>query len=149
MHSLGKGRIVRREEATLDAVTEEGIKGQTRSPSGSQKITYADAASLAWHFEVSYTAVVWRLRGLNLVNQEQAQALLERTEEAHRYHRVVRARSDEEDSIDITPWDHELNGQVLSLVLEAWWREEISRGRLLEVGRLLDIDDETILDLAE
>lgn len=149
MHSLGKGRIVRREEAALDAVTEEGIEGQTRSPSGSQKITYADAASLAWHFGVSYAAAVWRLRGLNLVNQEQAQTLLERTEEAHRYRRAVRALSDEEDSIDETHGDHELNGQILALALEAWWREEISRGRLLEVGRLLDVDDETILDLAD
>ena len=147
MHSLGKGRAVRREEAALDSVTEEGIEGQTRSPSGSQKITYADAASLAWHFGVSYAAAVWRLRGLNLVNQEQAQALLERTEEAHRYRRAVRALSDEEDSIDETPWDHELNGQILSLALEAWWREEITRDRLLEVGRLLHIDDETILNL--
>ena len=149
MHSLGKGRIVRREEAAVDAVTEEGIEGQTRSPSGSQKITYADAASLAWHFGVSYAAAVWRLRGLNLVNQEQAQALLEQTEEAHRYRRAVRALSDEEGSIDETPWDHELNGQILSLALEAWWREEITRDRLLEVGRLLDIDDETILDLVD
>ena len=149
MHSLGKCRIVRREEAALDAVTEEGIEGQTRSPSGSQKITYADAASLAWHFGVSYAAAVWRLRGLNFVNQEQAQVLLERTEAAHRYRRVVHALSDEEDSIDETRWDHELNGQIFSLALEAWWREEITKDRLLEVGRLLDIEDETILDLAD
>ena len=149
MHTLGKGRIVRREEAAVDAVTEEGIEGQMRSPSGSQKITYADAASLAWHFGVSYAAAVWRLRGLNFVNQEQAQALLERTEEAHRYRRAVRALSDEEDFTDETPWDHELKGQILSLALEAWWREEITRDRLLELGRLLDIDDETILDLAD
>lgn len=149
MHSLGKGRAVRREEAAVDSVTEEGIEGQTRSPSGSQKITYADAATLTWHFGVSYAAAVWRLRGLNLVNQEQAQALLERTEEAHRYRRAVRALSDEEDYIDETPWDHELNGQILSLALEAWWRGEITRDRLLEVGRLLDIEDETILDLVD
>ena len=50
---------------------------------------------------------------------------------------------------DEASWDHELAWQILSLALEAWWRGEISQGRLLEVGRLLDIDDETILDLAE
>ena len=55
----------------------------------------------------------------------------------------------EEDSADEASWDHELAWQILSLALEAWWREEISQGRLLEVGCLLDIDDETILDLAE
>ena len=148
MHRKGKGRAVRREEAAVDSVTEEGIKGQMRSPSGSQKITYADSASLAWHFGVSYVAAVWRLRGLNLVNQEQAQALLERTEEALRYRRAVRALHDREDTIEETQWDHELNGQILSLALEALWREEITRDRLLEVGRLLGIDNETILDLA-
>ncbi len=148
MYSLGKGRIVRREEAAVDAVTEEGIEGQMRRPSGSQKITYADAALLAWHFGVSYAAAVWRLRGLNLVNQEQAQALLEQTEDAHRYRRAVNALSNEEESIDKMHWHHELSWQILTLALEAWWREEISKDRLLEVGRLLDIDDETILDLA-
>ena len=148
MCSLGKTRIVRREEAAVDAVTEEGIEGQIRRPSGSQKITYGDAALLSWHFGVSFIAAVWRLRGLNLVNQEQAQALLEQTEDAHRYRRAVNAISNEEESIDKMQWHHELNWQILTLALEAWWREEISKDRLLEVGRLLDKDDETILDLA-
>ena len=40
-------------------------------------------------------------------------------------------------------------GRFLSLALEAWWRGEISQGKLLEVGRLLGIADETILDLAD
>lgn len=148
MYSLGKGRIVRREAAAVDAVTEEGIEGQMRSPTGSQKISYADSALLAWHFGVSYVTAVWRLRGLNFVNQEQAQLLLERTEEAHRYRRAVRSLPDEEDSVDETSWDLDLNWQILSLALEAWWREEISKHRLQEVGRLLGIDDETMLDLA-
>ena len=91
LHNLGKGRGTRREEAAMDAVTEEGIQGQLRSPARSQNVTYADVALLAWHFEVSYAAAVWRLRGLNLVSQEQAEALLEQTEEANRYLRTVKA----------------------------------------------------------
>ena len=149
LHNLGKGRGTRREEAAVDAVTEEGIQGQLRSPARSQNVTYADVALLAWHFEVSYAAAVWRLRGLNLVSQEQAETLLDQTEEAKRYLRTVKAFSDVEDSEDEAHRDHELDWQILSLALEAWWREEISQGRLLEVGRLLDIDDETILDLAD
>ena len=149
LHNLGKGRGTRREEAAMDAVTEEGIQGQLRSPARSQNVTYPDVALLAWHFEVSYAAAVWRLRGLNLVSQEQAEALLDQTEEAKRYLHTVKAFSDVEDSEDEAHRDHELNWQILSLALEAWWREEISQGRLLEVGRLLDIDDETILDLAD
>lgn len=149
LHNLGKGRGTRREEAAVDAVTEEGIQGQLRSPARSQHVTYADVVLLAWHFEVSYAAAVWRLRGLNLVSQAQAQALLDQSGDAKRYLRTVKASSDVEDSADESSWDHELAWQILSLALEAWWRGEISQGRLLEVGRLLDIDDETILDLAE
>ncbi len=149
LHSLGKGKRSRSEEAAMDAVTEEGIQGQLRSPARSQNVTYADVALLAWHFEVSYAAAVWRLRGLNVVSPDQTQTLLDRTEEAHRYQSAVRAFSDVEDSEDGASWDHELDWQILSLALEAWWRGEISRGRLLEVGRLLDIEDETILDLAD
>ena len=149
LHNLGKGRGTRREEAALDAVTEEGIQGQLRSPARSQHVTYADVALLAWHFEVSYAAAVWRLRGLNLVSLEQAQTLLDQTAEANQYQRTVRAFSDVENSADEAHWDRELDWQILSLVLEAWWRGEISQGRLLEVGRLLDIADETMLDLAD
>lgn len=43
--------------------------------------------------------------------------------------------------MDETPWDHEMNGLlILSLAVEALWREKIAKGRLLEVGRLLDIE---------
>ena len=153
LHSLGKGRGSRHEEAVVDAVTEAGIRGTLRSSARSQNVTYADAARLARQFGASYAAAVWRLRGLNLVSIEHTQTLLSQTEEANRYLRAVNAFSDPDDAEDEAPVekhrDHELHGQVLSLALEAWWRGEISRGKLLEVGRLLDVADETILDLAE
>jgi Zn-dependent peptidase ImmA (M78 family)/transcriptional regulator with XRE-family HTH domain len=134
LHSLGKGR---------------GIRGQLNSPARPRNITYADVALLAWHFEVSYAAAVWRLRGLNLVSQEQTQTLLDQTEEANRYLRSVKAISGTEGLEERSNSDHELDWQILSLALEAWWRGEISRDRLLEVGRLLEIEDETILELAD
>ncbi len=153
LHHLGKGRGSRREEAAMDAVTQEGIRGALRSPARSQHVTYADAVLLARHFGVSYTAAVWRLRGLNLVSAEQTQTLLGQTADAHRYLRAVRVFSDVGESQGEAPaeapQDHELNQQILSLALEAWWRGEISQGRLLEVGRLLDIEGETILDLVD
>lgn len=153
LHNLGKGRGSRHEEAAMDTVTAEGIRGMLRSPAGSQNVTYADAALLARHFGVSYAAAVWRLRGLNLVNVEHTQTLLGQTEEANRYLRAVSAFSDLDDAENEAPVeqhrDHELRGQVLSLALEAWWRGEISRGKLLEVGRLLGIEDDMLLDLAD
>ena len=149
LHNIGKGRGTRREEAAVDAVTEQGIHGQLRSPAQSRKITYADVALLAWHFEVSYAAAVWRLRGLNLVSQEQTQTLLDQTDEANRYLRSVRAVYGTDRLEEEANRDHDLDWQILSLALEAWWQGEISRDRLLEIGRLLDIEDETILELAD
>ena len=116
-------------------------------------MTYADVALLARHFGASYAAAVWRLRGLNLVSAEQTQTLLGQAAEAHRYLRAVRIFSDvdrsEAEAAAEASQDHELNQQILSLALEAWWRGEISQGRLLEVGCLLDIEEETILDLVD
>ena len=150
---LGKGRGSRREEAVVDAVTETVIRGTLRSPGGAQQVTFADTALLARHFGASYPAAAWRLRGLNLVSVDHARALLAQVEEANRYLRAVSAFSDGDDDEDQPPVerhrDQELHGQVLSLALEAWWRGEISQGKLLEVGRLLDVDADTILDLAE
>ena len=45
--------------------------------------------------------------------------------------------------------DHKLEWQILPLALEAWRREIISQDRLLEIGRLLRLDDDITLDLAE
>ena len=153
VRNLGKGRGSRHEEAAVDAVTETGIRGTLRSPAHSQNVTYADAALLARHFGASYAAAVWRLRGLNLVSVEHTQSLLGHTEDANRYLRAISAFSAldkvEEQAPLETHQDHELHGQVLSLALEARWRGEISQGKLLEVGRLLGIADDTILDLAD
>ena len=149
LHHLGKGRGSRREEAAVDAVTEKGIRGALRSPARSQHVTYADAVMLARHFGASYPAAVWRLRGLNLVSAEQTQTLLDQATDALRYLRAVRATSDVDESEAGVPQDHELHQQILSLALEAWWRKEISQGRLLEVGRLLGIEEETILELVD
>ena len=149
LRHLGKGRGSRREEAAVDAVTEKGIRGALRSPARSQHVTYADAVLLARHFGASYPATVWRLRGLNLVSAEQTQTLLDQATDAVRYLRAVRATSDVDESEAGAPQDHELHQQILSLALEAWWRKEISQGRLLEVGRLLEIEEETILELID
>ena len=149
LRHLGKGRGSRREEAAVDAVTETGIRGALRSPPRSQNVSYADAVLLARHFGASYPAAVWRLRGLNLVSAEQTKALLDRATDARRYLRAVRANADIDESESEAPQDHELHQQILLLALEAWWREEISKGRLLEVGHLLGIEEETILELVD
>lgn len=153
MYGLGKGHGSRREETAVESVTEQGIRGELRTPPGSQRVTYADIALLGRHFGVSYSAAVWRLRGLNLINVSETTALLEQTDTANRYLWTVRNSQELEEEKGIAPAedheDHDLEWQILPLALEAWRREMISQGRLLEIGRLLHLDDGTTLDLAE
>ena len=153
MHGLGKGHGSRREETAVESVTEHGIRGELRTPPGSQRVTYADIALLGRHFGVSYSAAVWRLRGLNIINDNETTALLEQTNTAKRYLQAVRSFRVLEEEESMAPAeeheDDELEWQILPLALEAWRREVISQDRLLEIGRLLRLDDDTTLDLAE
>ena len=153
MYGLGKGYGSRREETAVQSVTEDGIRGELRTPPGSQRVTYADIALLGRYFGVSYSAAVWRLRGLDIINASETKALLEQTKTAKCYLRTVRNSQELEEKESMAPAedheDHELGWQILPLALEAWRREIISRDRLLEIGRLLRLDDDTTLDLAE
>ncbi len=153
LSKLGKGKGSRREEATIDEATGEGIRGELRTPPRSQNITYADLALMARHFGVSYLAAVWRLRGLNAVTVRETEALLEKTGDANRYLRAVRDFSDMDDPNSFAPaedhHDHELDRQIMPLALEAWRRGEISESRLLEFGRLFAIDEDTVLKIAD
>ena len=90
---------------------------------------------------------------LDIINASETTALLEQTDTAKRYLRTVRNSPELEEEESMEPAedheDHELEWQILPLALEAWRREIISRDRLLEIGRLLRLDDDTTLDLAE
>ena len=153
MYDLGKGHGSRREETVIDSVEEQVVRGELRMPPRSQHVTYADAALLSRNFGVSYSAAVWRLRGLNIINGREAETLLDQTDMAKIYLQEFQACESLEREEDKGPAenhkDHDLKWQILPLALEAWRREEISQGRLLEIGRLLHIDDEMTLNLAE
>lgn len=152
MHDLGKGRGSRRAGAVVDSVEEQVVRGEWRMPPGSQRVTYADVALLSRNFGVSYSAAVWRLRGLGIINAKVAEALLEQTDMARSYLREFQVYEPEGGGNNAPAEeheDHDLKWQILPLALEAWRRDEISQGRLLEIGRLLHIDDEMTLDLAE
>ena len=46
-------------------------------------------------------------------------------------------------------WDRELRSKVAHLAIKAYRREEISRGRVLELSTVLDIKGDTLLQLAQ
>ena len=46
-------------------------------------------------------------------------------------------------------WDRELRSKIAHLAIEAYRREEISRGRVLELSTVLNIEGDTLLRLAQ
>jgi ABC-type phosphate transport system auxiliary subunit len=129
--------------------TDSNDEAEIRPRTGSQVITFQDVAVLARHFGVSYDAMVWRLRNLDQLDMPATTALIDRRDDGRRYLKMLRlpdlfdgdAASDEQ--------EQELRSQLARLAIEAYRREEVSQGRLREIGRKLGLRAEELLELAE
>ncbi len=150
LRRIGKGRPSRHAQTFFDAANDAAAGAVVRERPGSQQITYADVAELACHFKVGFEAAVWRLKSLRHTSTAESTALLEQWDIGNRYIRIL----DETwgGSGQTAAWDSDhhggLRGQLMYLAIEAFRQEAISRGRLLEIGRKVDIDDGEMLDLA-
>lgn len=125
------------------------IEAQRRPVPGSQVITYQDVAQLAHHFGVSYKAAVYRLKNLNISSQTEMESLLASEHHALSYLKLLRLCDDEQVVEKQVMPDRELVSQVAYLAVEAFRREEISRGRLLEISGKLDISGNKLVALAK
>jgi Zn-dependent peptidase ImmA (M78 family)/transcriptional regulator with XRE-family HTH domain len=149
--SLDKGAKVRQTQAVYDVANDNNLEGQTRVPAGSQKIVYQDVASLARHFEVSYQAALYRLQALDFISQAERETLMEQLELGNRYLNVLKftectdTAKESEESVA----DRELVSQVVYNAIEAYRREEISKGRLLDISKKLAIPGNLLLELAQ
>lgn len=152
LSSLHKGLPSRQTQFVYDLANEGGVEASERTAPGSQTIGYHDVASLARYFGVSYRAAAFRLQGLSIVNQGEREGLLEQEEFGNRYLRMLDFRqaidSPEEKAQDGAP-NKELRSQVAYLAIEAFRREEISRGKLQELSKVLDISGRELLALAQ
>lgn len=145
-----KGLGSRESIPVYDVATDEeglGVQALWRSTPGSQNISYQLVARMAHHYGVSYQAATYRLRGLDIVSD--VKELLSQEETALEYLRLLRMREDVMGSDKSSKPDRELVGEVLGLAVEAFNREEISRAKLLEVGSLLDLPREDLLQHAK
>ncbi|WP_419935143.1 helix-turn-helix domain-containing protein [Candidatus Palauibacter sp.] len=156
----GKGRPSRHARTFLDVANDVAAGAVVRERSGSQRITYADVAELALHFKVGFRAAVWRLESLRHTSKAESSALLAQSEVANRYVRMLDGnrptagaasqpvRDSSPDSGRKARHDRALRSRLVRLAIEAFRQEVISRGRLLDIGRKLDIDEDELLDLA-
>ena len=143
LSSTGKGHPSRLSRTTFNVADGSAMETEIRPRSGSQSITCQDVAFLARRFCVSYDAAVWRLKNLNHFNSAQAHTLLGQKEIAKRYMELL-----DKDSQPMRP-EQEFQNQLVRLAVEAFRREKISRGRLLEIGKKLEIEGEQLFEMAE
>ena len=142
----------RQEEVVYDLLGEETgspshVKAQKRVAPGSQTVTYQDVAALAHHFRVSYQAACYRLKGLGAVNKDQLERLLRQEEIGLDYLRLLRLFEDLEGRDE--RGDRKLDSQIVSLAVEAFRREDISKGYLRDLSKLLEIPASKLIALAE
>lgn len=146
---IGKGQPSRQAQFVYSVATDSNEEAEIRPRTGSQVITFQDAAVLARHFGVSYEAMVWRLRNLDLLDMPATTALIERRDDGRRYLGMLRLPDlfDAEAASDEPA--QELRNQLARLAIEAYRREELSQGRLREIGRKLRLPATELLELAE
>ena len=148
LRNLDKGLPSRQDHAIFDAASGGHIEAEQRAPARSQRITYKDNALLAHHFGVSYRAAVYRLKSLRYVSDRECGDLLEQEAFGRKYLKAL-SMGDVGEREKQRYWDRELRSEIAHLAIEAYRREEISRGRVLELSKTLRIGGDTLLNLAE
>lgn len=153
LSSLDKGQPSRQAQLVYDLADRGGFEATGRSAPGSQKIVYQDVASLARYFGVSYQASVFRLQALSLVSQSERESLIAQEELGNNYLRLLHFRqaidTPEEGPGPDAGKNQELVSQVVYLAIEAFRREEITKGRLLDLSKKLEIPGKDLLALAQ
>jgi Zn-dependent peptidase ImmA (M78 family) len=136
LKALGKGEGTRQNLEVYDEW--EGVPAQKRMPAGSQEVRVHDVVVLAHHFGVSYEASLYHLLNLRIIRKDNFDVLWESKEAQGPIRRALR----------IPEWDEgfhfHLAEQLLSLAFEAYKREEISHGKLVELAEQVGVGREQI-----
>lgn len=139
------------EQTVYDPTAEqdaEGVRASRRSAPRSQILTFEDIAALAHHFRVSYRAALFRLKSLSVVNQAEFNDLRKKEHFGRQFLGLLQALEDL-DGHDQRKPDREIVSQVVHLALEAYRREEISKGKLRDLSALLNLPAKDLVTLAE
>jgi hypothetical protein len=149
-----KGQASRESFSVYDPSSEtEGsqVEAHWRSAPRSQRITCQLVAMTAHSFGVSYQAATYRLKSLRFINKEVLESLLLQEEKGLEFLDVLKMKDDlvGRDKKKDRRADRELVREVASLAVEAFARDEISKGKLLEIASLLSLPGETLVEFAE
>ena len=149
LRGLDKGLPSRQEQTIFDVASGGHMDAEYRSPARSQRINYKDITMLAHRFGVSYQAALYRLKSLRHISHVESRELLAQEEIGRQLLRELSMFGDVEETEAHRYRDRELRIEIAHLAIEAYRREEISRGRVLELSRSLDMRGDVLLRLAE
>lgn len=142
MTLIGKGGPSRQRADVFD----EGgvVEASSRTAPKSQDTQMYDVAELAEHFGVSRLATLYRLRNLRLLADAEFEHLKQHEDIGHG--RAI-ARMLQLPEIDEEEARDEYRHRFLSLALEAFRRDEISRGKLSELVNMIGLGEIELADL--
>lgn len=141
---LGKGKPSRAFAEVFDEVGSLNAEG--RSEPGTQTLQLYDVVQLAHHFGVSRAAALYRLRNLRLVSEAESARLKSLDEQGKGKQLAERLGLPEPDHEEMRgAFTH----RFLSLALEAYRREELSRGKLRELVAMVGLAEDELDQLLE
>lgn len=162
LEEQGKGRGSReRWELHHEGDVRALFKTEGRPEPGSQEVQLYDVILLARRFGVSRTATIYRLKNLGLISQAALDGLLlqEREGQGIAVERSLglsgwsaskdRDNQKAEPGTSLEAHGEDFRSRFLSLALEAYRRDKISRGKLHELGRLVGTSETEIDDLLD
>jgi len=134
VRQLGKGWASRLQADVYNE--EEAQRVQSRPEPGSQAIQMHDVVLLAQHFGVSRLAALYRLKNLRFLTQSELESLKTREEDG--LGRELAGFLDLPEP-DAEAARNEFRHRFLTLALEAFRREEITRAKLEELAETVDV----------
>ena len=142
---LGKGKPSRAYAEVFDEAGSLDVEGRTEPGSQARAQLY-DVAQLAHHFGVSRPSALFRLRNLRLVSEAEL-GHLRALDDAGKGRQVAALLElPEPDHAEIR---NEFRHRFLGLALEAYRREEISRGKLKELAAMVALPADELDNLMD
>lgn len=147
MYFLNKGLSSRISSSIFDVSNQGLIETEERHLAKNQKLTPQDVAYIANRLGVSYQAVVYRLHSLQYLTLKGREELLDQESKGRDYLRLLDLEDVEYLEKDVS-LQRELRTYISHLVIEAYRQEKISRGRVFELSKLLNLPAQDLIDLA-
>lgn len=142
---LNKGIPGRSCFSIFDANTGGVIEVEERLIAKHQKLSAEDIAFLAYRFGVSYEAASYRLQSLRYISSEELRILLAKESKGKAYLKLLSL----ENTLERASSQRELRAYLYPLMSQAYQQEKISRGRFIELAKLLDLSMEDLLKFVD